>query len=140
MRSSAPILSADFGLFDLGLLGEVEEVLLHALVRERVLELRSLAFVGREELSRTLGVELHDVEAVLRADRRLGDFARLQSREGHAEGGLQGEEDGGGGGSGAAGGAASTFFFSVSRVTSRINKNIENAIMRKSKVVCKKFP
>ena len=29
---------------------------------------------------------------------------------------------------GAAGGAASTFFFSVSRVTSRINKNIENAI------------
>lgn len=56
-------------------------MLLHALVRERVLELRSLAFVGREELRRTLGVELHDVKAVLRSDRRLGDFARLQSEK-----------------------------------------------------------
>lgn len=39
-----------------------------------------------------------------------------------------------------AGAVCSSFFFSVNFVKSRINKKIEKAIIKKSKVACKKLP
>ena len=73
-------------LLNLRLLDDFLEVLLDLLVRERVLDHGLLRFKGRIELSGTLGFKLHDVEAELRANRRLTDFAGLKGGEGGAEG------------------------------------------------------
>ena len=61
-------------------------MLVDALVRERVDERGLLSLEGREELGRTLGVKLHDVEAELRAHGFLADRAFLHAGEGVAEG------------------------------------------------------
>lgn len=72
-------------LLDLRLLHDFREMLLNELVREVGLELRLQFFIGGEELSRTLGIKLHNVETVLRLDRAFGYGTFLQSGNNRTE-------------------------------------------------------
>ncbi len=61
-------------------------MLVQALVSQSVGDTRLLGFEIREELSRALLFELHNVEARLRANRGLSHFTFLQSGKRRAEG------------------------------------------------------